>query len=376
MRIILTENGQKIIQKLTSSNSAQNLLSNINKIQNIKEKQNKLNKNRYNSIKIKNTFLSNNISSNNSVLFSSNNNIKILGPKLIKLKKRKLKMPLSFVKRYEKKYEQNSSSENIIMHPINILSTLENKNNNFNTNKNIKNEIKNNNNNYNTADESKLNNSNSYILSNNSSSIFLPRLKSHYSLQEIIPKKCLDDYDTKLKEKINEEKYDLICDYKILRKKNKGEDMFDEFEKIKNKKINVKNYKLIEYLLEQKNISKALLQRIKESDEKKIQNLNRLSGQVLEKNELEKIFNKRIKDKVDNKLNKDSMDIRRSLLQIKLKVNDSIKDTQINKYSLIKENKKFIYRNIFEKFREKFWKKSNNYARYFIKNRSVSYNKI
>ena len=126
MRIILTENGQKIIQKLTSSNSAQNLLSNINKIQNIKEKENKLNKNRYNSIKIKNTFLSNNISSNNSVLFSSNNNIKILGPKLIKLKKRKLKMPLSFVKRYEKKYEQNSSSENIIMHPINILSTLEN----------------------------------------------------------------------------------------------------------------------------------------------------------------------------------------------------------------------------------------------------------
>ena len=59
-----------------------------------------------------------------------------------------------------------------------------------------------------------------------------------------------------------------------------------------------------------------------------------------------------------------------------LPVNDSIKDTQINKYSLIKENKKFIYRNIFEKFREKFWKKSNNYARYFIKNRSVSFNKI
>ena len=70
------------------------------------------------------------------------------------------------------------------------------------------------------------------------------------------------------------------------------------------------------------------------------------------------------------------MDIRRSLLQIKLKVNDSIKDTQINKYSLIKENKKFIYRNIFEKFREKFWNKSNNYARFLIKNRSVSFKKI
>ena len=252
MRIILTENGQKIIQKLISSNSTPNLFSNINNIQKIKSKEYTLIKNRYNSIKNKNTILSNNISSNNS-LFSSINNIKIMRPKIIKLKKRKLNMPLSFVKKYEKKYDQNSSLENIIMHPINILSILESKNTNINTNNNnnIKNEIKNNNN-YNTADETKLNNSNSFILSNNSSSIFLPRLKSHYSLKEIIPKKCLDDYDTKLKEKINNEKYDLNCDYKLLRQKNKNDDILDEFEKMKNKKINIKNYKLIEYLLEKK----------------------------------------------------------------------------------------------------------------------------
>ena len=363
MRIILTENGQKIIQKLISSNSAPNLFSNINNIQKIKSKEYTLIKNRYNSIKNKNTILSNNISSNNS-LFSSINNIKIMRPKIIKLKKRKLNMPLSFVKKYEKKYDQNSSLENIIMHPINILSILESKNTNINTNNNnnIKNEIKNNIN-YNTADETKLNNSNSFILSNNSSSIFLPRLKSHYSLKEIIPKKCLDDYDTKLKEKINNEKYDLNCDYKLLRQKNKNDDILDEFEKMKNKKINIKNYKLIEYLLEKKNISKTLLQKINDSDEEKIKYLNRLSGKVLEKKEVEKIFNKRIKHIVDNKLNKDSMDIRRTLLQIKFKVNDSIKDTNMNKYSLIKENKKIIYRNIFEKFREKFWKKSYNYIK-------------
>ena len=356
MRIILTENGQKIIQKLISSNSAQNLFNNINNFPNIKEKENILIKNRFNSSKNKNTILSNNISSNNSLLFSSNNNIKIIEPKLIKLKKRKLKMPLTFVKKYEKKYEQNSSLENIIMHPINILSTLENKN--TNNNKNIKNDITNK---YNMADESKLNNSNSYILSNNSSSIFLPRLKSHYSLKEIIPKKCLDEYDTKLREKINKEKYDLICDYKILRKNKKDEDIMDEFEKMKNKEINIKNYKLIEYLLEKKNISKTLLQKINDSDEKKLKNLNRLSGKVLEKKEVEKIFNKRIKDKVDNKINKDSLDIRKTLLQIKLKVNDSIKDTHMNKYSLIKDSNKIVYRNIFEKFREKFWKKLKNY---------------
>ena len=369
MRIILTEKGQKIIQKLYSSHSSQNLFSNINNLQNSKEKENLLIKKKYYSIQNKNTLLKNNISSSNSVLFSSNNNIKIIGSKPIKLIRRKLKIPLTFLKKYEQKNERNSSSENIIMHPINILSTLENKNGN----KNTKNEI---NNNYNTADESKINNSNSYVISNASSSIFLPRLKSHYCLKEIIPKKCLDDYDNKLREKINSEKYDMICDFKILRKDQNNEHIFKELEKIKNKEINIKNYKLIEYLLEKENISKALLQKINECDEKKFKALDKISGKILENKESEKIFNRRIREKVDNKLNNDSMDIRKKLLQIKQKVNDTIKDEHMNKYSLNKENKKFVYRNIFENFKEKFWKKSNNYERYFHRNRSVSYKKV
>ena len=55
---------------------------------------------------------------------------------------------------------------------------------------------------------------------------------------------------------------------------------------------------------------------------------------------------------------------------------DNIKDDHMNKYTLVKENNKIVYRNIYKKFREKFWKKSNNFARYFHKNQNVTYDEI
>ena len=367
MRIIITENGQKVIKKLNPSNSTPILFNNINNNQDLKEKENPLIKNCYQMEKRK-KFMPN-LLSNNSLLFSSSNNIKIIGPKPVKIKKRNIKMPLSFLKKYEIKDEENSSMENIIVQPINILSTLENKNNNKNTKSDIKSR-------YNTFDESKINNSNLNNVSNISSSIFLPRLKSHYSLKEIIPKKCFDDFDNKLKEKLDSEKYNKNGNNRILRKESSYGNIFKEFDNIKNKEINTKNYKLIEYLLEKKTISKNLLQRINESDEKKLRLLDKLSGKVLEKKESEKIFNKRIKEKIDNKINNDSIELRKMLVQIKNNVIDNIKDAHMNKYTLVKENNKIVYRNIYKKFREKFWKKSNNFARYFHKNQNVTYDEI
>ena len=129
-------------------------------------------------------------------------------------------------------------------------------------------------------------------------------------------------------------------------------------------------------MLEKKTISKNLLQRINESDEKKLRLLDKLSGKVLEKKESEKIFNKRIKEKIDNKINNDSIELRKMLVQIKNNVIDNIKNDHMNKYTLVKENNKIVYRNIYKKFREKFWKKSNNFARYFHKNQNVTYDEI
>ena len=283
-------------------------------------------------------------SSNNSLLFSSNNNIKVIKPKQFTLKKKNLRIPLTFLKRFEKNYEQN----NIIVSPINILSTLENKN------------------------ENSSNASNSYI----SSSVFLPRIKSSYSIREIMPKSCLENFDNKLKEKLDEEKYDVPLENKILRKDWSGRNIFKEFDNKKNKQINSRNYKLIEYLMDKKTLSQNFLNKINQSDEKKMMVLDKLSGKVLEEKENQKIFDKRMKERIENKKIKEGLEFRKILLDIKTKVNDNIKDDHMNKYILVKDNNKAVYRNVFKKFRRKYWKKSDNFSRYFHQYQKVHFEEI
>lgn len=294
MRIIITKNGQRIIRKLSSSKSTPELFNNPNKSPELKDKENPLLKNYYSIQSSAKSQLPNISSSNNSLLFSSNNNIKVIKPKQFTLKKKNLRIPLTFLKRFEKNYEQN----NIIVSPINILSTLENKN------------------------ENSSNASNSYI----SSSVFLPRIKSSYSIREIMPKSSLENFDNKLKEKLDEEKYDVPLENKILRNDWSGRNIFKEFDNKKNKQINSRNYKLIEYLMDKKTLSQNFLNKINQSDEKKMMVLDKLSGKVLEEKENQKIFDKRMKERIENKKIKEGLEFRKMLLDIKTKVNDNIKD--------------------------------------------------
>jgi len=344
MRIIITKNGQRIIRKLSSSKSTPELFNNPNKSREIKDKDNPLLKNYYSIQSSAKSQLPNISSSNNSLLFSSNNNIKVIKPKQFTLKKKNLRIPLTFLKRFEKNYEQN----NIIVSPINILSTLENKN------------------------ENSSNASNSYI----SSSVFLPRIKSSYSIREIIPKSCLENFDNKLKEKLDEEKYDVPLENKILRNDWSGRNIFKEFDNKKNKQINSRNYKLIEYLMDKKTLSQNFLNKINQSDEKKMMVLDKLSGKVLEEKENQKIFDKRMKERIENKKIKEGLEFRKILLDIKTKVNDNIKDDHMNKYILVKDNNKAVYRNVFKKFRRKYWKKSDNFSRYFHQYQKVHFEEI
>ena len=344
MRIIITKNGQRIIRKLSSSKSTPELFNNPNKSPEIKDKDNPLLKNYYSIQSSAKSQLPNISSSNNSLLFSSNNNIKVIKPKQFTLKKKNLRIPLTFLKRFEKNYEQN----NIIVSPINILSTLENKN------------------------ENSSNASNSYI----SSSIFLPRIKSSYSIREIMPKSCLENFDNKLKEKLDEEKYDVPLENKILRNDWSGRNIFKEFDNKKNKQINSRNYKLIEYLMDKKTLSQNFLNKINQSDEKKMMVLDKLSGKVLEEKENQKIFDKRMKERIENKKIKEGLEFRKMLLDIKTKVNDNIKDDHMNKYILVKDNNKAVYRNVFKKFRRKYWKKSDNFSRYFHQYQKVHFEEI
>ena len=344
MRIIITKNGQRIIRKLSSSKSTPELFNNPNKSPELKDKDNPLLKNYYSIQSSAKSQLPNISSSNNSLLFSSNNNIKVIKPKQFTLKKKNLRIPLTFLKRFEKNYEQN----NIIVSPINILSTLENKN------------------------ENSSNASNSYI----SSSVFLPRIKSSYSIREIMPKSCLENFDNKLKEKLDEEKYDVPLENKILRKDWSGRNIFKEFDNKKNKQINSRNYKLIEYLMDKKTLSQNFLNKINQSDEKKMMVLDKLSGKVLEEKENQKIFDKRMKERIENKKIKEGLEFRKILLDIKTKVNDNIKDDHMNKYILVKDNNKAVYRNVFKKFRRKYWKKSDNFSRYFHQYQKVHFEEI
>jgi len=344
MRIIITKNGQRIIRKLSSSKSTPELFNNPNKSPELKDKDNPLLKNYYSIQSSAKSQLPNISSSNNSLLFSSNNNIKVIKPKQFTLKKKNLRIPLTFLKRFEKNYEQN----NIIVSPINILSTLENKN------------------------ENSSNASNSYI----SSSVFLPRIKSSYSIREIMPKSCLENFDNKLKEKLDEEKYDVPLENKILRNDWSGRNIFKEFDNKKNKQINSRNYKLIEYLMDKKTLSQNFLNKINQSDEKKMMVLDKLSGKVLEEKENQKIFDKRMKERIENKKIKEGLEFRKILLDIKTKVNDNIKDDHMNKYILVKDNNKAVYRNVFKKFRRKYWKKSDNFSRYFHQYQKVHFEEI
>lgn len=366
MRIVITNNGQKIIQKLYSSKSSTELFN--NPCHDTKEKNNPLMKNYYSLRSSAKTRLPK-ISKSNSLILSSNNNIKIIRPKQIILKKKNLRIPLAFLKRFEKNNEKNN--EKIIVQPINILSNLENKN--LSTNDyNSKNEIRSK---YNTLNESKIN-SNSYLVSNNSSSIFLPRIKSCYSLREIMAKSCLDNFDNTLKEKLDSEKHDLPFNDKILRDDWSNKDIFGEYDKKKDKEINTRNFKLIEYLMEKKTISRNFLKKINDCDEKKIMILDKLSGKFLDQKEKQKIFDKRMRAKIENRKDKDSLAIRKILLEINRNVNKNIKDNHMNNYMLVKNSNKGVYRNVFKRFRRKYWKKEDNFARYFHNYQKVHFEEI
>ena len=397
MRIIITNNGKEVINKLYSSQSASDIFNDSNNqtfsrnnktfIPNI----NPISQKNNNSVNQKN--LVSNINSfndesklpineyNNSNLLSSNNNINLINPKIIKLKDKNFRMPISFVKKYMR--DQNQQNENkvevpIVTQSLNVLSALE-KNLSNNKVQNIKINSKLNSINNSIEEESKSNSKTNSRLSSGKSgvtNIYLPRIKSQYSIGEIINKNCFDKLNKKIKEKINEQKYDLKIDDKILRKYWSSKNILDEINKEKNKNIDATNYKLIEYLMKKTSISGNFLKKIDKCDDDELNYLNKISGKVLIEKEVEKNFNKRIKEKLENQKIKEMVQFRQILLKIKNKVNYNIKDNHMNNYLLVKDSNKAVYRNVFKKFRRQYWKKSDNFSRFFPKYQRVHYEEI
>jgi len=386
MRIIVTNNGKEVINKLYSSNSCPDIFSNSNQQSNSRNNNPLISKiNQENNNLINQNNIDNNINSineesklpytnNNSNLFSSNNNINNITPRIIKIKEKNFKMPISFLKKYEK--DENGQNQNkipIVTQSLTILSALENNLLNRNQSYNKKINILNNNI---IGDNNSKSNDRLYSGKSSSTSIFLPKIKSHYSIGEIINKECFRKLNKKIKDKMDEQKYDLKMDNKIFRKYWSSNNIFDEINKEKNKIIDATNYKLIEYLMKKTSISKNFLKKINDCDDEKLTHLNKISGKVLIEKEIEQNYNKRIREKLEQQKIKETEQFRQILLTIKNKVNNNIKDNHMNNYLLVKDSNKGVYKNVFRKFRRQYWKKTDNFSRYFPKYQRVHYEEI
>ena len=280
-------------------------------------------------------------------------------------------MPLSFLKKYEKKDVLNIENNTpIIKQSLSVLSNLEN-------NKSIQNKNLNSNNNTTNIIDDINTNSRLYSgITKSGSNIVLPQIKSKYSIGEIINKNCFDKLNKKIKEKIDEKKYNIRIDDKTLRKNLSYNNIFDEINKRKNKTIEASNYKLIEYLMKKTSISGNFLKKLNECNDEKLMHLNKISGKILVEKEREKNFNKKMKEKLENQKIKESEEFREILFKIKRKVNSNIKDNHMNNYSLLKDSNKAVYKNVFKNFRRQYWKKSDNFSRFFPKYQNVHYEEI
>ena len=377
MRIIVTSNGKEFLNKIHSSNSCPVIFNN-NQTSNIRNDNPLISNNQQNY----NNFINqqNNINDNlnninddskipiksNSNLIASNNNFRLISPKILKIRERNYKIPKSFIKKYESKENQINQGETpIIQQSLSILSALDNNNNKFNSSNN-------------SVIEEAIPNSrfNSGISRGGDFSVFLPKIKSHYSLGEIINKNCFDKLNKNIKERLQEKERNLSIGNKILRKNWSSFNIYDEINKRKNKTIDIKNYKLIEYLMKKTTISGDFLKKLNDCNDEKFMHLNKISDKILMEKEKQKNYNKRIKEKLEQQKVKESEQFRKILLKIKNNVNNNIKDNHMNKYLLVKDSNKVVYKNVFRKFREKYWKKSNNFSRFFPKYQNVHYEEI
>ena len=81
----------------------------------------------------------------------------------------------------------------------------------------------------------------------------------------------------KIKEKIDEKKYNIKIDDKTLRKNWSYNNIFDEISKRKNKTIEASNYKLIEYLMKKTSISGNFLKKLNDCNDEKLMHLNKMA---------------------------------------------------------------------------------------------------
>ena len=357
MRIVITKDGTKIIESLSSNNSI-DYNSDINQLnlspKNLKKNRsvNQIGTHRKNKLNINNIKTNeNNININDmlNTLINKDNNIinrnHIHNLKIINLRnKKKVKLP----KIIENKYlvYDNFETENKKQYiPKILLSINNNINNDLLNKKNIKRT--------NTFSNIIRNKSESNI---NKEEEVLPTIRETFPLKYIIEKESIKRLNKEMnileKNCINEKK--LFPNNYFIKKS--WENSKKNFEMSLNNEINSKNINLIEYLNRDKNISNIFLQKFSKINTKRIDKLEFISKKLLYKKEKDKQINENIKNKIKTNLMNLNLNFRQSLSNI---------NNQLNKYEYIlnKDKDKIVY-NEKNRYLEQFLDAEKNWDKY------------
>lgn len=207
--------------------------------------------------------------------------------------------------------------------------------------------------------------------SSQSSSNTLPILKNKYSLKEIINEKVFQKLDNKIKNEQYINNHDLIVDFNAFRKQNNAQKVFDEIEKDKKKEIDANNSNLIEYLMGKTTITDKMLKNLNDYNEKRINRINKICQKILVKKEQDAIFAKEVQQRMKNKEIAEQVECRKKLKKMNSEICIFYKKISKEK-NLRSVNKKEVFASIHKDFSNKYWKKNNNFQRFFRFRRNKS----
>ena len=147
--------------------------------------------------------------------------------------------------------------------------------------------------------------------------------------------------------------------------------IFEDIEKHKKKKIDVNNSNLVEYLMGKTTITDKLLANINSYNEKRMNKINKICQKILAKNEQEKLFQQEVKQIMKNKEIKEREQTRLKMIQMNNDISSFYKKISA-KYNYGGVSKKDNFLIIHKDFVDKYWKKNNNFKRFFHRRQSQS----
>jgi hypothetical protein len=259
--------------------------------------------------------------------------------KKILIKQKKIHIPKNVTEKYNEEERQG-----LILPDLTINLTI---NNEKNTNKLGKN-------NY----ESFFNRKNKTYNDTNMQMQYVSDVKprNKYLLKEIIQPQTYTNLKNKLqKEQIIQDKCSKIDESKF--RSTYGElNKVQQLDKLLDNPINSNKISLMKYINQKKDLSNTFIKKIVECSEEKRSKANKICQIIYHNKDKWNIVNERIKEKIEDKKNKDDSKYKNELKQM----GETLKDFSsiISEYKF-SDNKRERYREMHKQIEKKYWKKFN-----------------